>query len=406
MNARPPLGITMAAVTALICFGILTLWVPERWALSAYQAGVFGVGLFWAVGMAVRPFPLRWRYALIFLAGPAVCGLIQLATGHTVYRAETWNWVLNWSVNWLLFCLALQFANNAELGRRFLNAVMYFGFALSVISTLQMYTSEGNVFWIFPSGYEDFVLGPFVNRNLYAAFIEMVLPLVLYRAIKTPQRAFLYWLMSSVMVASVVAGASRAGFALVTAEIAVIILVAWFRGFDRRTIAMGVAQFAVLAVIFIAVVGPDAIWQRFRGTDQFAGRRELVGPSIQMVREKPWTGFGLGTWPTVYPAYALFDSGFFINEAHNDWLQWAAEGGLPLLAAMLIFTALIIRPAWRSIWGLGLIAVLVHCLVDYPMQRPQLAGFWFALCGVLVGLAHARHRIGATGAASVGRKRT
>jgi O-antigen ligase len=393
MSGRPPLGITMVAVTALICFGILTIWVPERWALAAYQAGVLGVGLFWAAGMAVQPVPVRWRYALIVLAGPVVCGLIQLATGHTVYRGETWNWVLNWSVNWLLFCLALQFANNAELGRRFLNAVMYFGFALSVISTLQMYTAEGNIFWIFPSGYTDFVLGPFVNRNQYAAFIEMVLPLALYRAVKNPHGAFLYWLMSSVMVASVVAGASRAGLALVIAEIAIIVVLAWLRGFDRRTIAKGVAQFAGLAVIFVAVVGWDVIWQRVRYVDPFAGRRELVASSIQMAREKPWTGFGLGTWPTVYPAYALYDDGTFVNQAHNDWLQWAVEGGIPLVAAMLVFTVLIVRPAWRSIWGLGLIAVLVHCLVDYPMQRPQLAGLLFALCGVLAGLTHARHRI-------------
>jgi O-antigen ligase len=393
MSARPALGITMAAVTALICFGILTLWVTERWALATYQTGVFGVGLFWAAGMAVRPVTLRWRYALIVLAGPALCGLIQLATGHTVYRSDTWDSVLNWSINWLLFCLALQFGGNAELGRRFLNAVMYFGFGLSVISTLQMYTSDGKIFWIFPSGYTDFILGPFVNRNLYAVFIEMILPLALYRAIKDPPRAFRYWLMSSVMVASVVAGASRAGIVLVTVEIAVIVVLAWWRGFDQRTIARGVAQFAVLAVVFIAVVGPGTVWQRFRGADPFPIRRELAVSSMQMAREKPWTGFGLRTWPTVYPAYAIFDDGTFVNEAHNDWLQWAVEGGLPLLATMLIFAVLIILPAWRSIWGLGLIAVLGHCLVDYPMQRPQLAGLWFALCGVLIGLPHTRDRI-------------
>jgi O-antigen ligase len=54
-----------------------------------------------------------------------------------------------------------------------------------------------------------------------------------------------------------------------------------------------------------------------------------------MAREKPWTGFGLGIWPTVYPANALYDDGTFVNEAHNDWLQWAVEGGVPLVAAML-----------------------------------------------------------------------
>ncbi len=380
----------MAAVTVLLCFGILTLWVPGRWALAAWQTGAFGLGLFWAVRMAVRPSPLRWRYALLVLAGPVVCGLIQLAAGQTAYRAETWDSVLNWSANWVLFFLALQFAGDTGAARRFLNAVMYFGIALSVISTIQMYTSEGRVFWLFPSGYEDFVLGPFVNRNQYAAFIEMVLPLVLYRAIKNPPRAFLYWLLSSVMVASVVAGASRAGLALLVAEIGVIVVLAWWRGFNRGAIAQGVAQFAVLAVIFIAVVGWSVLWQRLRDADPFAIRRELVNSSMQMVRAKPWTGFGLGTWPHVYPAYALYDDGLFVNEAHNDWLQWAGEGGLPLVAMMFIFTVLIFRPAWRSIWGLGLLAVLAHCLVDYPMQRPQLAGLWFVLCGVLLAQPHER----------------
>ena len=60
---------------------------------------------------------------------------------------------------------------------------------------------------------------------------------------------------------------------------------------------------------------------------------------------------------------------------------------------MLVFAVLISRPAWRSIWGLGLIAVLVHCLVDYPLQKPQLAGLLFALCGVLSGLEPARKSI-------------
>ena len=45
-----------------------------------------------------------------------------------------------------------------------------------------------------------------------------------------------------------------------------------------------------------------------------------------------------------------------------------------------------IRPAFRSLWGLGLLAVFLHCLVDYPMQqRPALAAFFFAMLGMVYG---------------------
>ena len=43
-----------------------------------------------------------------------------------------------------------------------------------------------------------------------------------------------------------------------------------------------------------------------------------------------------------------------------------------------------VRPAFRSLWGLGLLAVFIHCFIDYPMQqRPALAAFFFALLGIM-----------------------
>ena len=67
---------------------------------------------------------------------------------------------------------------------------------------------------------------------------------------------------------------------------------------------------------------------------------------------------------------------------HNG--PWRAE--CLSLAAMLVFGALVASPAWRSLWGLGVIAVLLHGLVDYPLQqRPALAGLLFAMAGMIAG---------------------
>jgi O-antigen ligase len=94
----------------------------------------------------------------------------------------------------------------------------------------------------------------------------------------------------------------------------------------------------------------------------------------------------------VYPAYARFDIGLVVNHAHNDWAEWLAEGGVPFLAALASMAVWAVMPAVRSIWGIGLISVFLHALVDYPMQRLGLALWVFVLAGVLAAEERERRR--------------
>jgi O-antigen ligase len=94
-----------------------------------------------------------------------------------------------------------------------------------------------------------------------------------------------------------------------------------------------------------------------------------------MIAVHPLIGWGLGCWPAVYPAFATFDPGAIVNQAHCDWLQWTAEGGLPVGVAMLSLVVWALRPATRSIWGIGVIAVFLHAAFDYPFSRPAV-GAW------------------------------
>jgi hypothetical protein len=87
----------------------------------------------------------------------------------------------------------------------------------------------------------------------------------------------------------------------------------------------------------------------------------------------------------MYPRYAGFDAGVALNQAHNDWAQWTAEGGLPFLFFMVTFTLLLWKPAVQSIYGVGTLVFLLHAFVDYPMQqRPALGAWFFALAGATV----------------------
>ena len=261
-----------------------------------------------------------------------------------------------------------------------------------------MFTSGGKIFWLFPSGYTDYVLGPFVYQNQYAAFIELTLPIALFFAVFSKTDKLVYSLMSAVMMGSVVASASRAGTLLVMIEGLAVPLAAWrMKLLSGRAAGAVLMRVSVLVAVAAAVVGATTVWNRFLHSDPYFLRREVISSAIQMFRDRPAMGFGLGTWASAYPGYAIFDPGAVINQAHNDWMQWAVEGGIPFFAFMLTFAALLLRPALRSVWGLGVIVVLLHCLVDYPLQqRPALAAFFFAVAGTVAANKNNADRVGAS----------
>lgn len=81
-----------------------------------------------------------------------------------------------------------------------------------------------------------------------------------------------------------------------------------------------------------------------------------------------------------------------LNEAHNDWAQWTAEGGLPFglaLAAVAIGAALL---AWRNIWGIGIAFVFLHGFIDYPIQEPVIGAILFVLIGAMIATDAERRR--------------
>jgi len=368
--------------TSVLFCGILTMWVPARWALSAFQIAVFGL----AVVRILQRKTITIHPTAVLLGAAVLWGLLQASAGWTVDRFKTWNEVLNWTTYLTAFVLGLELSAGRQSRERILSAVLWFGTAIAAISMLTVFSSPtGIVFWMFHAGSDLRTLGPFVYYNQYAAFIEVVLPLALVRAILDERRRLLYSVVGALLLASVVAGGSRAGTILCLAEVVVIPLIALGQGIiPRRTAArVLLASLSLLAVIG-AVAGWDVIWRRLQEPHPYAVRKNFLLSSLAMIRDRPLTGFGLGTWSEAYPGFARFDDGLFANQAHNDWAQWAAEGGIPFFLLMAGVAVGAIRPAFRSLWGLGLLAVFIHCLVDYPMQqRPALAAFFFAMLGIM-----------------------
>lgn len=387
-----------AGLGAILAFGILTLWVPGRWARSAFEIAIFTLAGAAIVRRAWQRRGIGLDPVGGLLALAVMWGVLQAATGQTVYAWATWQAVLQWLASLAAFSVALESTRDARVRLGFLTGAVVFGLVVAVVATLQLFTSPGRVFWLFATGLDTPALGPFVYKNQYASFVEVTLPIAVAQAIWDHKRSVGYVLVAAALFASVVAAGSRAGAILCLVEIVALPLIAYSR---RMISGASLAKVALLSLAataaLTAVVGWDVVWNRLQEPNPYALRGELVRLSAEMVRDRPWFGFGLGTWPTVYPGYAHFDDGLFVNEAHNDWMQWAAEGGIPFVLLLAAVAAASVRPALKFLWGIGLPAVFLHGLVDYPMQqRPALAVFFFAMLGVLMAEAADRREEPAT----------
>lgn len=356
------------ALGAVLLFSILAFAATEQWALSIAQVAIFALGIYCSIRR-----PLRWHWIAAALFGVVVVGAVQLATGSTVYRFATIGAVVNWAACAVLFVVALQIVRP-----RFLEIALYAGVVIAALSTAQYFTSAGAIYWIFPVR-AGRPFGPFVNPDHYAAFIELILPLAIFHAQRDRSTFWAHAAIVGGLYGSVIATASRAGALLATLEILVIPLLSRRSGRAVRLIAAS-ALFAGLAS---AVVGWDVLWKRFEDNDPFRYRREIAASTLEMIERRPWTGYGLGTYATVYPEFARFDAGRFVDHAHNDWAEWTAEGGFPALFLLAPIALLTLRRAVREGWALGVHAVFLHSLVDFPLQIPAIAFLLFTLLGAL-----------------------
>jgi O-antigen ligase len=351
----------------VLWFGLLSLRVEGRWALTAFQLALLALA---AALIVRRRFSIHPHPVALLLAAAALWGVFQIALGISVDAHRTLEASLGWVVNCAAFSIALSVTGDSLDRRRFLTAQLFFALVLSVAAVIGLLTISQ--------------LGPFVYKNQFAAYVESVLGLAIAAAIRDRRRSFAWLLVAAALFASVVAAGSRAGSILCLAELVLLPLIAFTRGWISGRSLIRVAALAVITGgVLVAVAGWETTWHRLQEPNPYSLRAELLRSSLDMARDRPLAGFGLGTWSTAYPAYARYDDGSFVNQAHNDWAQWAAEGGLPFLALMIAVVALLARPAIESLWGLGLLAVFAHAWVDYPFeQRPALAAFFFAMAGV------------------------
>jgi O-antigen ligase len=381
-RADTPLAVALGV--ALLA-GILVDWSPRYWRVSVTIAGISLVGAIWALMTRHVSLPLQTvLIALIAIWGPLQLGLhLTRAPWPTLQRS------IEWATGGVCFVLGTQILRGQRSRDAFLNLMLCAMTVLAVAAMLQMYITPGKVFGIIPVG--DNVVGTMYYKNWFAAMMELAAPIALWRVYNG--KIFSGGLCYAAMFAATITSASRMGVVLVLAEFLVTLLLMVV---GRRTpVKSAVSVVGILALLVAAasgVAGTEKIWERLREPEAYALRGTLLAATLKMIPVHPWFGSGLGTWPSEYPGFANGDSGLYVNAAHNDWAQWASEGGLPFFLLMAALAILLFKPSVESVWGIGVLGVLIHAFVDYPLQDPALACLWFAWAGGLTTLHPGRER--------------
>jgi O-antigen ligase len=372
-----------------LVFTTVTVFVCTTWALQTFQIGIFALlAVYLLATVRGGGTPLAPGFAPWLVYAIPLWGVFQLVEHITSSTMETRGAVLRWGALASVFFLSQVIASMQRSRRMILDVYLCFATALAVLCLLQLFTSDGLVLWLFSSGYPD-VYATFASRNNYAQFVELALPVALWRAQREGWRSWWYGLSAGILYASAIGCASRAGAVLCTAELLTLLAFGLTKlwnsepGLPMRSTVILFMMVPFFAVLFTLATGWERTWQRFQEDDPFLGRREYIMAAMDMAKHNPLTGYGLDTFPEVYPRYAIKDFPVYVNHAHNDWAEFAADGGIPFLLLIALPFIGAIPIAIRNPWGLGLIPVMLHACVDYPFPRPAVSGWMFAMLGLL-----------------------
>jgi O-antigen ligase len=312
---------------------------------------------------------------------------------------------------------------------------------VAVFALVQKATFNGKIYWFWESQFRaaSNYYGPFVNRNHFAGWMMLATALTagwllgqlqgLGRGIKPGWRNRILWLSSpeagralmtaalvAVMFVSVLWSMSRSGIGGTTLALCLLAIAAWrrFAGGARRLVALG--ALAMVLLVAVAWRGADTLSAWYGRTQTFEWRVELWKDTLPALRDFWITGSGLNTYGQVMLLYPQTNTEVHAQQAHNDYLQLAVEGGLlvgiPVLIVVGLFVAVVRRrlaqPQSEMTWWIrmgavaGICGMAVQSTVEFSLQIPGIA----VLFAVMVAIAiHApapvpdRHRQGARSSA-------
>lgn len=393
-------------IPVLIAFAVLAHGAVEPWSQAILEAGAGLLLVVWAVEAAARgELKLRWNALLLPIAGLLVLSLVQWTAGLTVYAYFTKLETLRLAGALMLLFLTVQAFRTPGEWKRFVWFLISLAFAVSVFGIVQYFTWNGKLYWLRPLHNGGAPFGPFVNRDDFAGFVELILPLGLGLLLldgERRERRLLVMLFVVFPAAALALCASRAGIVVFSFELVLLGVLVWTYGRrSQRWLLVGVAG---VIVALAAWLGVGYTFSRFTGSSgsgvSLAQRLSMSRDAWHIFLAHPIAGTGMGTLEIAYPRFQTHYIGLIVNHAHDDYVELLSNGGIVGGALGFLFLFILYHrglrnlrrartPVNRSLYGGALVActgLLLHEFVDFNLHIPSNAIIFLLIVVMLTSL--------------------
>jgi len=409
-----------AGLLVAVVFTTLAHGAVESWSLALYELIITLLLLMWAIKaildrrLKVKIPSLAWPIAALLAIGAAQS--ISIGGPDTEVRSLSMDVEATRATVTVLFFLlvsfliAANFFDDRERFQTLVRFVVVYGLVLAVFALIQHLTWDGRFYWFRPTRVYA-VFGPFANRNHYAGYMAMLIPvpvgLILSRAV--PKEAWVvFGFAAAVMGLTVAVSLSRGGMVSVFSGLMFVAVMSGrqtltrsarsrrsaVRSRSRVSVQVGAVAAITLAIaIGVVWIGAEGVINRAAQSveDQpvasqwkFFGRAAIWNDTLKMFSSSPMLGAGLGAYETVYPIYSRGNGYMVVQYAHNDYLQLLSDAGIVGGIAGVWFLVLLFRAIAQGArstdpllaglavgCGGGIFAILVHSLFDFNLQIPS-----------------------------------
>jgi O-antigen ligase len=421
-----------------VIFTALAHGAVETWSLAIFELAILVLTVLWGIRSVInKQVTLHIPRVVLPLGLLFVWGVIQsiIYTDQTGQRSSvSMDVEATRQTTTLLFILllALLLAASVLVQREYLTKLPLFltgyGFVLAIFALIQYFAWDGHFFWLRPA--TDFVtspFGPFVAHNHFAGYMELLLPIpiamVVLRVGRSEARIF-YGFAAAVMGGAAIASLSRGGFISLFVQLVFLAAATPFISrHNRASRRIGthslqrkpaVISAPLIAVIVITIaIGVSIYWIGLEPVINRIAQGKVVATDVKeesflvsrgwiwrdtatMIRAHFATGIGLGAFETTFPIYSQSDGSLQIGQAHNDYLQLAAEAGIIGVVLLVWFLGIVISQTFRGLRssdpllaalalgsGGSMVGMMVHSIFDFNLQLPSHALLLFLLTAVL-----------------------
>lgn len=313
--------------------------------------------------------------------------------------------VLHFLALFIFFSASLVFVDSASRIRRVVTVIAIFGFIYAFFAILQSVLSPGKIYGIYETRFAV-PFGSFVNRHNFAAYMEMTLSvplgLMFVGAVKKDKR-LLYLTAIALMGVALLMSGSRGGFVALLAEI--IFLVMLTTGASSRGalfLKVGFAGVLIAAIVVGSLfIGGESSLTRIAETasskDVTTDRGHIWSVTMDVIAHNMPLGAGFGAFGVAYTPYDNHSGLERVEQAHNDYLQVAADAGIVGMLIGLFFLFWLFRLGlkaaktdnlYRRGVAIGALAgcfgILVHSIFDFVLHTTAISILFITLMTLIV----------------------